>query len=59
MKLVEAVISDKSGALKVTWFNQPWLEGQLSRAKHVVLSGEIEQYLGRLTMNNPVWEPLS
>ncbi len=59
MKLVEAMISDKSGALKVTWFNQPWLEGQLSRAKHVVLSGEIEQYLGRLTMNNPEWEPLS
>lgn len=59
MKLVEAVVSDKSGALKVTWFNQPWLEQQLSRAKHVVLSGEIEQYLGRLTMNNPEWEPLS
>ena len=59
MKLVEAVVSDKSGALRVTWFNQPWLEGQLSRAKHVVLSGEIEQYLGRLTMNNPEWEPLS
>jgi len=59
MKLVEAVVSDKSGALRVTWFNQPWLEGQLSKAKHVVLSGEIEQYLGRLTMNNPEWEPLS
>ena len=59
MKLVEAVISDKSGAIRVTWFNQPWIEGQLSRAKHVVLSGEIEQYLGRLTMNNPEWEPLS
>ncbi len=59
MKIVEAVVSDKSGALRVTWFNQPWLEGQLSKAKHVVLSGEIEQYLGRLTMNNPEWEPLS
>ncbi|MCJ7716228.1 MAG: ATP-dependent DNA helicase RecG [Anaerolineales bacterium] len=59
MKLVEAVVSDKSGALRVTWFNQPWLEGELKRAKHVVLSGEIEQYLGRLTMNNPEWEPLS
>ncbi len=59
MKLVEAVISDKSGAIRVTWFNQPWIEGQLSQAKHVVISGEIEQYLGRLTMNNPEWEPLS
>jgi ATP-dependent DNA helicase RecG len=59
MKLVEAVVSDKSGSLRVTWFNQPWLEKQLARAKHIVLSGEIEQYLGRLTMNNPEWEPLS
>ncbi|MGB2963112.1 MAG: ATP-dependent DNA helicase RecG [Anaerolineales bacterium] len=59
MKLVEAVVSDKSGAIRVTWFNQPWIEGLLSRAKHVVLSGQIEQYLGRLTMNNPEWEPLS
>jgi ATP-dependent DNA helicase RecG len=59
MKIVEAVISDKSGSLRVTWFNQPWIANQLSRARHVVLSGEIDQYLGRLTMNNPDWEPLS
>lgn len=59
MKIVEAVISDKSGSLRVTWFNQPWIARQLSRARQVVLSGEIEQYLGRLTMNSPDWEPLS
>ena len=59
MKIVEAVISDKSGSIRVTWFNQPWIAQQLSRAKQVVLSGEIDQYLGRLTLNNPDWEPLS
>lgn len=59
MKIVEAVISDKSGSLRATWFNQPWIARQLSQAGQVVLSGEIEQYLGRLTMNNPDWEPLS
>lgn len=59
MKIVEAVISDKSGSLRVTWFNQPWVANQLSQARQVVLSGEVEQYLGRLTMNNPDWEPLS
>ncbi|MDZ7843731.1 MAG: ATP-dependent DNA helicase RecG [Anaerolineales bacterium] len=59
MTLVEAVVTDKSGSLRVTWFNQPWLEKQLSRVKHISLSGEVEQYLGRLTMNNPDWEPLS
>ena len=59
MTLVEAVLSDKSGSLQVTWFNQPWLEKQLKRAGQIVLSGEVEQYLGKLTMTNPDWEPLS
>lgn len=59
MTLVEAVVTDKSGSLRVTWFNQPWLENQLSQVKHIALSGEVEQYLGRLTMNSPDWEPLS
>ena len=59
MKIVEALISDKSGAIRATWFNQPWIENQLKKAKQVVLSGLIEQYLGRLVMNNPEWEPLS
>jgi ATP-dependent DNA helicase RecG len=59
MKLVEALISDKSGAIRATWFNQPWIEAQLTRSKQVVLSGLIEQYLGKLVMNNPEWEPLS
>ena len=59
MKIVEAQISDKSGAIRATWFNQPWMEGQLKKAKQVVLSGVVDQYLGRLVMNNPEWEPLS
>ncbi len=59
MKIVEALISDKSGAIRATWFNQPWMEGQLNKAKQVVLSGLVEQYLGRLVMNSPEWEPLS
>jgi ATP-dependent DNA helicase RecG len=59
MTLVEATISDISGSIRATWFNQPWMEGQLSSAKQVVLSGLIEQYLGKLVFNNPEWEPLS
>jgi ATP-dependent DNA helicase RecG len=59
MKIVEALISDKSGSIRATWFNQPWIEAQLSKAKQVVLSGEIDQYLGKLVLNNPEWEPLS
>jgi len=59
MKIVEALVTDKSGAIRATWFNQPWMEGQLKKAKQIVLSGLVEQYLGKLVMNSPEWEPLS
>mgnify|MGYP002395167825 CR=1 FL=1 len=59
MKIVEALISDKTGAIRAAWFNQPWIESQLNKAKQVVLSGLVEQYLGKLVMNSPEWEPLS
>ncbi len=56
--LIEAVISDGSAALRVTWFNQPWIANKLRRGMQIVLSGKVEQYLGRLTINNPEWETL-
>jgi len=56
--LTEVVISDGSGALRVTWFNQPWIAQRLRAGTQIVLSGKVDQYLGRLTINNPVWEPL-
>jgi ATP-dependent DNA helicase RecG len=57
-KLVEAIINDGSGALRVNWFNQPWLTKSLSEGTQVVLAGKIDQYLGRLLMTNPEWEPM-
>jgi ATP-dependent DNA helicase RecG len=58
MQIVEAVISDGTGSLRVTWFNQPWITRRLQEHTQIVLSGKVEQYLGRLTMNSPEWEPL-
>jgi len=58
MKLTEATVSDGTGSLKVTWFNQPWIARRLKPGRAVVLSGKVDQYLGHLTMNNPEWEPL-
>ncbi len=57
-KLSEAVISDGSAAIHITWFNQPWIAQRLNKGMQIVLSGKVEQYLGRLTMNNPEWEPI-
>lgn len=58
IKLVEAVVSDGTGALRATWFNQPWIAEQLQPGHPVVLAGKVEQYLGRLTLNNPEYEPV-
>ncbi len=59
LQVTEAVISDSSGKLRVTWFNQPWIADRLRRGMPVALAGKIDQYLGRLVLNNPEWEPLS
>jgi ATP-dependent DNA helicase RecG len=56
--MIEVIISDGSGALRINWFNQPWLLKSLSEGTQVVLSGKIDQYLGRLGMNSPEWELL-
>lgn len=52
-KITEAVISDGSGSLRVTWFNQPWRASQLRKGTQVVLAGKVDQYMGRLVMNSP------
>lgn len=58
MKLVEAIITDGSGSLRATWFNQPWILKRLKVDSQVVLAGKIDQYLGRLTISNPELEHL-
>jgi ATP-dependent DNA helicase RecG len=53
MQMTEAVVTDGTGFLRVTWFNQPWLASKFTQGTQVVLAGKIEQYLGRLSMSNP------
>lgn len=57
-QIVEIVLHDGTGALRVNWFNQSWLAKRLRPGIQIVISGKIDQYLGRLIMNNPEWEPL-
>jgi ATP-dependent DNA helicase RecG len=57
-QLVEAILSDGTGALRLSWFNQPWLTNRLKTGDAISVSGKIDQYLGRLVMNSPDWEPI-
>jgi len=59
LTIIEAVISDDGfSAIRITWFNQPWLMNRLANGMNIAVAGTIEQYLGRLVINNPDWEPV-
>lgn len=57
IRLTRAVISDGTGTIEAVWFNQPYLLRQLQSGRRIVLSGQVDQYLGRLTFQSPQWEP--
>ncbi len=52
--LVTVDVSDDSGHLKVTFFNQGWRERQLPAGTQCVLFGKVDTYQGSLQMTNPV-----
>jgi ATP-dependent DNA helicase RecG len=58
VNITEGIISDGTGNLRATWFNQPWIAKKLRSGVQVVLSGKIDQYLGRITMNSPEIEQI-
>lgn len=58
IKITEAVITDGTGSLRLTWFNQEWIMRNLHRGDQIVLSGKVDMYLGRFVINSPDWEPL-
>jgi ATP-dependent DNA helicase RecG len=57
-KLVEALINDGSGSLRVVWFNQIHIAKRLHEGLQIVLAGKVDQYLGRRVMTNPEMEQL-
>ena len=54
--IVEVVIGDGTGALRLSYFNQPWLANRFKSGDAISVSGKVDQYLGRLVMNSPDWE---
>ena len=57
--LVTVDVSDESGGLRVTFFNQAWRERQLTPGTEVALFGKVDLYNGRPQMTNPVVDVLS
>jgi ATP-dependent DNA helicase RecG len=55
-KIIEVLLSDGTGTLRVTWFNQPWLEKTFKKNMTIVVSGKVDQYLGKMVITNPDYE---
>ena len=52
--LVEAKVSDNSGILYITFFNQPWRTKQLLSDQQAIFFGKVDMYRGRRQMTNPI-----
>lgn len=55
-KLFKAVLSDGTGFLEVSWFNQPYLADRIKSGMMIKVTGKVGEFLGRPTMVSPEWE---
>ena len=59
LHITEAVVSDATGKLRVTWFNQPYRARQMRTGVDYYMSGEYEFNAGRYSITNPASEKAS
>lgn len=58
MTIVTSILTDGTATIEASWFNQPWLVNKLKPGTQIVISGKVDQYLGRLTFQSPEWEEI-
>jgi ATP-dependent DNA helicase RecG len=57
-KIIQVLVSDKTGAIQLMWFNQDYHLRHLRKDMFLSISGKIEQYMGRLVMYHPDYEQI-
>ncbi|MBM3256307.1 MAG: ATP-dependent DNA helicase RecG [Candidatus Moranbacteria bacterium] len=59
MKLTEALVSDKTGSMKIIWFNQPFIAQSLRKGEIYRFSGKVDFNSGFLALHNPSFEKMA
>ncbi len=59
MHITEAAASDKSGSVRLVWFNQPYRAGALKDGQEYFVTGKLELAAGRFAIQNPSIELVS
>ena len=54
--ITEAIIEDKTGAIKTIWFNQPYLTKTLKIGDNIFLSGKVTISKNGAYLSNPIYE---
>jgi len=54
--VTQAVLEDKTGAVKAVWFNQPYIANTLKKDANVFLSGKIVTGKNGIYLSNPAYE---
>lgn len=57
-KIVEVIVSDTTGNLRLMWFNQQWILKILREGMFISISGKVENYMGRMVIMHPEFEAL-
>lgn len=58
MYITEAKVGDKSGGIRVTWFNQPYLINTLKKGDFVFLAGKMVLKNGKKYLSSPAYEKI-
>jgi ATP-dependent DNA helicase RecG len=53
-EVIEAIVSDQSARLRLTFFNQPWRKHQLKIGTEAAIFGRIERFRNTSSMVNPL-----
>jgi len=59
MILTQAIVKDNSGAIKVIWFNQPYLINVLKKGDFISLSGKVALGEDGIYLSSPAYEKIS
>lgn len=57
-EILEAIFNDGSDKVRATWWNQTWIKKRLTVGKTYRLSGVVGLYMGRKTLENPIFEEI-
>jgi len=60
MVILKAVLKDRTGAVSLTWFNQPWIKSMLEKVEgDVIAYGQVKETNWNYEIAGPEWESLT